>query len=186
MNLAPNGKPSNLTPEQYKLVRTPEFKAWFGDWENSPETASKVVDENGEPLVVYHYSKSKFNVFDIEKAKRGLGGKGFYFTDDANGEDWGVRYWGESKDEIEVFSYKVFLNIKNLKIGFGMYDNDGSDYGDGSVLNTEKGEKTFVVFYSNQIKLADGTNTTFDAKNPDIRYADGGSINDFTYEIGGL
>jgi hypothetical protein len=25
--LAPNGKPSNLTPEQYRLVRTPEFKA---------------------------------------------------------------------------------------------------------------------------------------------------------------
>lgn len=47
MNLAPNGKPSNLTPEQYKLVRTPEFKAWFGDWENNPEGASKVIDENG-------------------------------------------------------------------------------------------------------------------------------------------
>jgi hypothetical protein len=44
MNLAPNGQPSNLTPEQYRLVRTPEFKAWFGDWENSPETASKVID----------------------------------------------------------------------------------------------------------------------------------------------
>lgn len=51
--LAPNGKPSNLTAEQYKLVRTKSFKDWFGDWENSPETASKVVDENGEPLVVY-------------------------------------------------------------------------------------------------------------------------------------
>lgn len=31
--LAPNGKPSNLTPEQYQQVRTPEFKKWFGDWE---------------------------------------------------------------------------------------------------------------------------------------------------------
>ena len=31
--LAPNGKPSNLTPEQYRLVRTPAFKKWFGDWE---------------------------------------------------------------------------------------------------------------------------------------------------------
>lgn len=31
--LAPNGKPSNLTPEQYRQVRTPEFKKWFGDWE---------------------------------------------------------------------------------------------------------------------------------------------------------
>jgi hypothetical protein len=51
--LAPNGKPSNLTPQQYKLVRTDEFKAWFGDWENDKENASKVVDKNGEPLVVW-------------------------------------------------------------------------------------------------------------------------------------
>ena len=40
--LAPNGKPSKLSPELYKLVRTPEFKNWFGDWENNPESASKV------------------------------------------------------------------------------------------------------------------------------------------------
>jgi hypothetical protein len=33
-----------------------------------------------------------------------------------------------------------------------------------------------VVRQSNQIKLADGTNTTFDAGNPDIRYADGGKV----------
>lgn len=64
--LAPNGKPSNLTPEQYRQVRTPEFRAWFGDWLNDPENASKVVDENGEPLVVYHGSRSvdKFNRFE--------------------------------------------------------------------------------------------------------------------------
>lgn len=52
--LAPNGKPSNLNEKQWNQVRTPEFKKWFGDWENDPENASKVVDENGEPLVVYH------------------------------------------------------------------------------------------------------------------------------------
>lgn len=31
--LAPNGKRSNLTERQWHQVRTPEFKAWFGDWE---------------------------------------------------------------------------------------------------------------------------------------------------------
>ncbi|MEI6278298.1 MAG: hypothetical protein WCQ16_02800 [Verrucomicrobiae bacterium] len=31
--LAPNGKPSNLTPELHSQVRTPAFKAGFGDWE---------------------------------------------------------------------------------------------------------------------------------------------------------
>ena len=30
---APNGQPTNLTEEQWLAVRTPAFKAWFGNWE---------------------------------------------------------------------------------------------------------------------------------------------------------
>lgn len=51
---APNGKPTNLNEDQWVTVRTAAFKNWFGDWENDPANASKVVDANGEPLVVYH------------------------------------------------------------------------------------------------------------------------------------
>ena len=35
---------------------------------------------------------------------------------------------------------------------------------------------TFTVFNSNQIKLADGSNTTFDENNSDIRFNDGGEV----------
>ena len=67
--LAPNGKKSNLTERQYAQVRTKAFKDWFGDWENNPSEASKVVDENGEPLVVYHGSNEYgFSVFDPSKS----------------------------------------------------------------------------------------------------------------------
>ena len=76
--LAPNGKPSNLTPEQYKLVRTPAFKAWFGDWENSPETASKVFDENGEPKIKWRGDNNPKNVFDYIN----YGGYGVYYFAD--------------------------------------------------------------------------------------------------------
>jgi RNA polymerase sigma factor (sigma-70 family) len=31
--IAPNGKKSNLTDQQWEQVRTPEFKRWFGDWQ---------------------------------------------------------------------------------------------------------------------------------------------------------
>lgn len=63
--LAPNGEPSNLPERLYAQVRTKEFKDWFGDWQNDPENASKVVDENGEPRVVYHGSNQYgFDVFD--------------------------------------------------------------------------------------------------------------------------
>lgn len=54
--LAPNDKPSNLPERLYAQVRTKEFKDWFGDWQNDPKNASKVVDENGEPRIVYHGS----------------------------------------------------------------------------------------------------------------------------------
>jgi hypothetical protein len=63
--LAPNGKPSKLNRYQWAQVRTDNFKNWFGDWENDPENASKAVDENGEPLVVYHGTNADFNVFDF-------------------------------------------------------------------------------------------------------------------------
>lgn len=72
--LAPNGKVSNLTEKQYAQVRTKAFKDWFGDWENNPENASKVVDENGEPLVVYHGTNAdNITAFSLEKAKHNTG-----------------------------------------------------------------------------------------------------------------
>lgn len=52
--LAPNGKKSNLPEKLWQTVRTPSFKKFFGEWETDPENASKIVDSNGEPLVVYH------------------------------------------------------------------------------------------------------------------------------------
>ena len=102
--LAPNGKPSNLTEKQYAQVRTKAFKRWFGDWENDPDNASKVIDENGEPLVVYHRSPNKFNIFDANKigttTDTGQYGKGFYF--------------GIENDRAEGNNvYEVFLNIRN-------------------------------------------------------------------------
>lgn len=67
--LAPNGKPSNLNEYQYAQVRTKAFKNWFGDWENNPEHASKVVDENGEPMVVYHGTQGDTKITKIDYSK---------------------------------------------------------------------------------------------------------------------
>jgi hypothetical protein len=80
--LAPNGKPSNLTPEQYKLVRTPAFKKWFGDWENDPENSSKVIDkQTKEPVVVYHGTNSDFYKFTKTKGRGKKNQSGIYLTD---------------------------------------------------------------------------------------------------------
>ena len=60
--LAPNGEPSNLPKKLYEYVRTEEFKKWFGDWENNQSSASKIVDENGEPMI-YFKSMDEPNAF---------------------------------------------------------------------------------------------------------------------------
>ena len=99
--LAPNGKVSNLTERQYVQVRTKAFKEWFGDWENNPSEASKVVDENGEPLVVYHGTNAEFTVFDTSKNDSSY--KGFYFTDSK-------EMAGSYKGDILM---PVFLNIRD-------------------------------------------------------------------------
>ncbi len=36
------------------VTQSQQFKRWFGDWQNHPESASKVVNADGTPMVVYH------------------------------------------------------------------------------------------------------------------------------------
>lgn len=78
---APNGKPTNLTEEQWIMVRTEAFKNWFGDWQNDPENSSKVVDENGEPKVVYHGTKRADRVGFIFDPNKATSGPMAFFTD---------------------------------------------------------------------------------------------------------
>lgn len=78
---APNGKPTNLTEEQWIMVRTEAFKNWFGDWQNDPENSSKVVDENGEPKVVYHGTRRADRVGFIFDPNKATSGPMAFFTD---------------------------------------------------------------------------------------------------------
>jgi len=52
---------NKVTPKlaTQKTTDTPEFKKWFGK--------SKVVDGDGEPLVVYHGTKKDFNVYEKQE-----------------------------------------------------------------------------------------------------------------------
>mgnify|MGYP004669264363 CR=1 FL=1 len=86
---APNGEKTKLDAEQWATVRTANFKNWFGDWENHPENASKVVDENGEPMVVWHGRSAEFNTFEKKEGVRFIMGledkvkaEGFFFSPD--------------------------------------------------------------------------------------------------------
>lgn len=162
---APNGKNTNLTEDQWLSVRTEAFKSWFGDWEHDPEHASKVVDENGEPLVVYHGTKNRgFTVFEKSMMRSGgakknkgknLYGDGFYFASDY----YTAQSYGRNILE-------CFLNIKNPSPNDLMLDaeNDG-------IRGSVPGSVIFVAFEPTQIKSATDNRGTFDSDNPDITFS---------------
>lgn len=162
---APNGKRTKLSENEWVQVRTPNFKKWFGDWESfagreggvwndDSKSVSKVVDENGEPLVVYHGSKSAgFNHFDPETNRKG--DFGTFFT---SNKDTAMTYSG-SRAEPEITQvtddfdedyqssrgvYPVFLNIRNPQEDYFEGANwDGTRYSQFTVLN-EDGEMIYT------------------------------------------
>jgi hypothetical protein len=191
--LAPNGKPSNLNAGQQAQVRTPEFKAWFGD--------SKAIDENDEPKVYYHGSTA-----DIKLFMRGAGGYA-YFTDS---HEYASKYAGNSEGS-QV--YPVYLAVKNpLDLThFGeksLSDKEFRDFlgsknvslpedaqgypettawrhikgeevkwaamdagYDGIIVKEGDGKTAVAVFESTQAKSAIGNNGAFSPEDNDIRHS---------------
>lgn len=141
---APNGKPTNLNERQWAQVRTRAFKKWFGDWEKaaeeSPSTAktnsSKIVDENGEPKVVYHGSPYRFFRFDKTKLGQSTGAdsakEGFFFTDNKELAELFSRYSLESlpvSDVEQLVKDRLLNRSENeLNDAYEVYRNDSPDY----------------------------------------------------------
>lgn len=95
-------KNSPVKPKFENVTESQQFKRWFGDWKNHPKSASKIVNADGTPKVMYHGSPAQFSVFDKRKAKSsGLYGKRFYFTDSSSH----ASTYGQL--------YEVYLNIRN-------------------------------------------------------------------------
>ena len=157
--LAPNGKVSNLTEKQYAQVRTKAFKEWFGDWENDPANASKVVDENGEPLVVYHNDRVLYTNFSNKLNKDNT--DRIYFSPFRN------KWKNFSGNEEHI----VFLNIKNPYYGNIEENNLKSfDNNDGLILELDNVIEEYIVSNPNQVKSATDNIGTFSTTNDDIRY----------------
>lgn len=77
--LEPQAGARPITP-----IESTSFKNWFGDWQSDPQNASKIVDEQGLPMPVYHGSGSadikEFDLANFEKVQKGDWGKGIYFS----------------------------------------------------------------------------------------------------------
>lgn len=100
------GLPSKLEREYYELVRTGDFKKWFGDWEDhsDDQEVSKMIDpDTKEPKVFYRGDKSRFK-------------PGFIVLDDDD------RTYGE-KNTGQTHSRKqgvFFTNNREVALNYGV------------------------------------------------------------------
>lgn len=195
-NQAKSNGETELTFKQWQQVRSPEFKAWFGDWENNPENASKVVNpKTGEPLVVYHGTLNSFNVFSNDR--------GIHFVSDdpkfvdkfvtQNGGDFadGANVMPLFISSKNPFDYTNKKQVGKLSVMAGLSSSAVSeikkgkwqriedrtiiesikDLGfDGFYVN-EDGVKNLAIFNSNQIKSASSNTGEFSSENDDIRFS---------------
>lgn len=167
---------SNVKPKLQNVTESQQFKRWFGDWQNHPERASKVVNADGTPKVVYHGTNAAFNTFRQEN---------------------GVYFFSESRDYAESMAeerggtrvVEAYLNIRN-PLYVRMQEGDFTDPSreapyirqakaegrDGVVFELNSGNELvddifYAAFSPEQVKSATDNVGTFDRNNPDIRYA---------------
>ena len=163
-----------LTYRQWVQVRTPAFKEWFGDWENDPDNASKVVNpKTGEPLVVYHNTEEQFHTFELSKARQNVDIPAFFFaTNPETAEGYGSR------------SMQVFLNIRHPtrkpviqtgQLGYALREELEREGFDGTIVDDSYEDYIdieYAAFRPNQIKSATDNSGAFSADDDSILYQD--------------
>jgi hypothetical protein len=153
------GKPIATTDEALR-----NFWRWFGE--------SKVVDEQGRPLVVYHGTTWGFTEFQVSQG--GELGRGIYFSDDPDT----ANMMGERGGTLGSRVMSVYLSIsnplviENREIARSQSRSTLQRKGyDGIIYSDAVGRKQYVAFEPTQIKSATGNRGTFSPMDPDIRRA---------------
>ena len=139
---------------KYKdISNTKQFKRWFGDWQNNPKKASKVVNDDGTPKVVYHGTNSnEFWAFDKSRynsneASGDYVGEGFFFTKNK----YTARKYGKNVMPVylDIKNPLIINNVKDANIFrnsfLGMYENGkqelrdliGGDYDYFSIIEED-------------------------------------------------
>lgn len=183
---APNGKPTKLMERQWVQVRTPAFRAWFGDWEGDPANASKVVDENGEPLVVYHATDNAFTVFDrsrlgentdynaYDEAAKRMSRLGFWFNESdlrkRTNTKLSVSAYVDIKNPYETTFDELWNAMSETSHEEFIEDLNGEGYDGITLEDAEFGGKSFVLLEPTQIKSATDNNGDFSGENADVNF----------------
>lgn len=168
---------STVKPKLKNVTQSQQFKRWFGDWQNHPDSASKVVNADGTPKVVYHGTNAEFNTFQQEN--------GAYFFSESR--DYAESMADERRGNRIIEAYLKMKNPYTVKLSPEQFTDNiaeapfiryAKEHGHDGVIFEYDGskedlayDKFYVVFDSAQIKSATENIGTFDKTNPDIRYS---------------
>lgn len=156
---------------------SPQFRLWFG--------ASKVVDKDGNPLVVYHGTASEFWTFEKEKISSATNHStsplGFFFTPDRAKAEHYARNASEGVPADERI-VDVYLSIQNpytmsAEEAEAIEDQDEARalvkklraQGYDGIRMTSRASDSWIAFESTQAKSASQNNGDYSRTNPDIR-----------------
>jgi len=155
------GKPKSKSQSKSQSNKTLEsvnddkFKRWFG--------RSKVVNKDGSPKVVFHFSPTTFTKFDPSKSADVF--KGFHFGD-KNQSDYAKEFHKDLGVK-DGKTYGTYLAIDNpLVIDSNLARGLGQKWGWASLRNAIEDGKTSYDpkesdidgFYEDEVLLNDGTN----------------------------
>ncbi len=62
---------TNVNPRFENVTKSQQFIRFFGDWIKNPKRASKIVNKDGTPMIVYHQTGEDFTVFSTKNEKAG-------------------------------------------------------------------------------------------------------------------
>ena len=152
-SITENGSPVNKRFDN--VTYSQQFIRWFGNWIKNPKKASKVVNSDGTPKVMYRGGSEDIRIFDRKKSRASnLYGRGFYFTDsEAHAKQYGDarEYYlniktplkpnehNISKEQVRKFLEAIAENEDDYDIwNYGTTDID-------EILNTVYGKGDFEV-----------------------------------------
>lgn len=169
-----DGKPSEAPAEKKDKKRStanPKLLEWakkkFGDDEKAENFAkwfgdSKVVDSEGNPLIVYHGTDKEFEEF--KPSEKGMLGKGIYSS--AKKEDYGTYSAYAKKENAAVMPLYVKLENPHIAIAGKPDTFDAKPENDGTIMIDSRTKAIVWAVAKNpsQVKSAIGNKGTF---NPD-------------------
>ena len=128
-------KLSDKITEAKDITQTSSFKKWFGD--------SKVVDEQGNPLRVYHGTSKDFSRFNWRFSAQGV----HWFSSDKD-----VILRGESGANSSKIILNCYLRVNKLA-GWDEYDRYSLQEIRSMGFDGIKLDNNYVVYDANQIKI---------------------------------